>query len=351
MIPTAFVWLEAIPLTPSRKIDRRALPAPAQARPTLAEAYVNPRTPTEEVVVGIWASVLRIEHVGIHDNFFDLGGHSLLAMQVMSRLRDALQVEVPLRALFDAPTVAGLTLHIETVRQAKPVVPAPPIVPRPRQDTAPVCVVQEQIWRFEQLLPGLPLFNIPYAMSLTGTLDVAALEQSYNEIIRRHEALRTTFVSVDGRPLQTIAPALHLPMQVVDLSSLPERRKRAEAQRLTRAAAQEPFDLAQGPLLRVQLLRLGAQGTSSSPPYTTSSATGGRSVYSHMSSPSYTPLSLPETRPPCRHCPSSTPTLRTGSSSGGIARHEMPPWPTGKSSCTTLCPCWHFPQTVPGRQP
>jgi amino acid adenylation domain-containing protein len=259
MIPTTFVWLEAMPLTPSRKIDRRALPAPDQARPALAEAYVSPRTPTEEVVVGIWASVLRIEHVGIHDNFFDLGGHSLLAMQVMSRLRDAFQVEVPLRALFDAPTVAGLTLHLEAVRQAKPVVPAPPIVPRPRQDTAPVCVVQEQIWRFEQLLPGLPLFNIPYAMRLTGTLDVAALEQSYNEIIRRHEALRTTFVSVDGRPLQAIAPALHLSMQVVDLSSLPERRKRAEAQRLTRAAAQEPFDLVQGPLLRIQLLRLDAQ--------------------------------------------------------------------------------------------
>src|SRR4029434_2919451 len=104
-----------------------ALPAPDQVRPALAEAYVSPRTPTEEVVEGIWVSVLRVEHVGIHDNFFDLGGHSLLAMQVIARLRDALQVEVPLRALFDAPTVAGLTQHIETVRQTQPAAPAPPI--------------------------------------------------------------------------------------------------------------------------------------------------------------------------------------------------------------------------------
>jgi len=204
-------------------------------------------------------SVLGVKHVGIHDNFFDLGGHSLLAVQVMSRLRDALQIEVPLRALFDAPTVAGLTLHIEAVRQARPVALAPPIVPRPQQDMAPVSVVQEQLWVFEQLLPGMPLFNISYAMRLTGTLDIGALEQSYNEIIRRHETLRTTFVSVDGRPMQAITPALHLSMPVVDLSTLPERRKRIEAQRLARAAAQEPFNLAQGPLLRVQLLRLGAQ--------------------------------------------------------------------------------------------
>jgi amino acid adenylation domain-containing protein len=259
MLPSAYVFLDALPLTPNGKIERRALPALDQARPTLAEAYMSPRTPLEEVVVGIWISVLRVEHVGIYDNFFDLGGHSLLAMQVIARLRDALHVEVPVRALFDAPTVGGLTQHIEALRQAEPAAPVPPIGPRPQQDMAPLSVVQAQIWVFDQLLSGLPLFNISYAMRLTGSLDIAALEQSYNEIMCRHEVLRTTFVSMDGRPMQAITPTLYVSIQVVELSTLPERRKQAEVRRLARVAAQEPFDLEQGPLFRVQLLRLEAQ--------------------------------------------------------------------------------------------
>src|ERR1043166_1557761 len=121
-------------------------------------------------------------------------------MQVIARLRDALQVEVPLRALFAAPTVAGLPQHIETVRQTQPAAPAPPIVPRPRQDMAPLSMVQAQVWVFDQLLPGMPLFNLSHTIRLTGHLDVRALEQSYTEIIRRHEVLRATFVNVDGRP-------------------------------------------------------------------------------------------------------------------------------------------------------
>jgi amino acid adenylation domain-containing protein len=259
MLPSAYVFLDALPLMPNGKIERRALPALDQARLTLAEAYVSPRTPVEEVVAGIWSSVLRVEHVGMHDNFFDVGGHSLLAMQVIARLRDALHVEVPVRALFDAPTVAGLTQHLEALRQTEPAAPAPPIGPRLQQGLAPLSVVQAQVWGFDQLLSGLPLFNISHGTRLTGSLDVAALEQSYNEIIRRHEVLRTTFVSVDGRPMQAITPALHVPIQAIDLDTLPERQKRMEVQRLAWAAAQEPFDLARGPLVRVQLLRLEAQ--------------------------------------------------------------------------------------------
>ena len=259
MLPSAYVCLDALPLMPNGKIERRALLALDQARPTLAEASVSPRTPLEEVVAGIWISVLRVEHVGMYDNFFDVGGHSLLAMQVIARLRDALHVEVPVRALFDAPTVAGLTQHIEALRQAEPAAPPLPIGPRPQQGMAPLSVVQAQVWVFDQILSGLPLFNISHAIRLTGSLDVGALEQSYNEIMRRHAVLRTTFVSVDGQPMQVITPALHVPIQAVDLSTLPERRKRVEARRLARAAAQAPFDLAQGPLCRVQLLRLEAQ--------------------------------------------------------------------------------------------
>ena len=259
MLPSAYVCLDALPLMPNGKIERRALLALDQARPTLAEASVSPRTPLEEVVAGIWISVLKVEHVGMYDNFFDVGGHSLLAMQVIARLRDALHVEVPVRALFDTPTVAELTQHIEALRQAEPAAPPLPIGPRPQQGMAPLSVVQAQVWVFDQILSGLPLFNISHAIRLTGSLDVGALEQSYDEIVRRHAVLRTTFVSMNGQPMQVITPALHVPIQAVDLSTLPERQKRVEARRLARAAAQAPFDLAQGPLCRVQLLRLEAQ--------------------------------------------------------------------------------------------
>ncbi|HEY7492621.1 MAG TPA: amino acid adenylation domain-containing protein [Candidatus Tectomicrobia bacterium] len=259
MLPSAYVRLDALPLTPSGKVDRLALPAPGAARPTLAAGFVSPRTPTEEVLAGIWVTVLGIERIGVHDNFFDLGGHSLLAVQVMSRLRHALRVEMPLHALFDAPTVAELALHIETVQQAAQTMPAPPLVPVPRQGTAPVSVVQAQLWGFDRLLPGISLFNISSAMRLTGVLNVAALEQSFNEIVKRHEALRTTFRAVDGRPMQAILPSLHLTLRVVDLSALPELEQQAETQRLGREEARQPFDLAQGPLIRIRLLRLDEQ--------------------------------------------------------------------------------------------
>ena len=134
MLPAAFVLLDAMPLTPNGKIDHQALPAPNQARPALEEVFVSPRTPTEEMLAGIWATVLGVEEVGVYDNFFDLGGHSLMAVQVISRLRDALQVEVPVRALFEAPTAADLALYLETTRQAVPDVPEPPIQPVSRQE-------------------------------------------------------------------------------------------------------------------------------------------------------------------------------------------------------------------------
>lgn len=212
MIPTAFVPLDAMPLTPNGKIDRRAFPAPNQARPALAEAFVSSRTPTEEMLAGLWATVLGIAEVGVHDNFFDLGGHSLMAVQVVSRLRDALQVEVPVRVLFEAPTVADLALYIETAGQAALGLPEPPIRPVPRQEAVPVSVAQEQLWMLDQVLPGTPFFNLLYAMRVLGALSVPVLERSVNEIISRHEALRTTFGLVDRQVVQVIAPTLvHAP--------------------------------------------------------------------------------------------------------------------------------------------
>src|SRR5262249_15068761 len=145
MLPAAFVVLDALPLTPSGKVDHQALPAPDQARPAWFEPFVAPRTPTEELLAGIWASVLGIEAVGIHDNFFALGGHSLLALQVLSRLRRLFQVEVPLRALFEAPTVAGLAQRTETARQTAQRLPSLPLQAMPRGETVPLTLTQEHL--------------------------------------------------------------------------------------------------------------------------------------------------------------------------------------------------------------
>jgi amino acid adenylation domain-containing protein len=259
MLPAAFVMLDALPLTPSGKVDRQALPAPDQARPVWFEAFVAPRTPTEEILAGIWASVLGIEAVGIHDNFFALGGHSLSALQVLSRLRRVFQVEVPLRALFEAPTVAGLAQCTETARQTAPPTPLPPLQAMPRRETVPLTMTQEQLWGLDQLLPGAPFSNMPYAVRLTGALNVTALEQSLNEIINRHETLRTTFTTVAGHPAQVIAPTLRLSLSVEDLGALPQTEREATAQRLLREAVLYPFDLTKGPLLQVRVLRLDVQ--------------------------------------------------------------------------------------------
>ena len=259
MIPATFVLLDALPLTPSGKVDRHALPAPGRARPALSEAFVAPRTPAEELLAGIWTSVLGVEAVGIHDNFFALGGHSLLAMQVLSRLRKVFQVDVPLRTLFEAPTVAGLARHVEEIRQAAQSPLAPPLKTALREGVVPLTMTQEHLWGLDRLLPGAPFSNMPYAARLTGPLNMAALEQSFNEIIKRHETLRTTFTASTGRPAQVIAPTLHLPLLVEDLCALPQTEREVQAQRLIRAEVLCPFDLENGPLLQARLLQLGEQ--------------------------------------------------------------------------------------------
>ena len=255
MVPAVFVLLEAFPLTPNGKVDRRALPLPDGRRPELDEAFVAYRTPTEELLAEIWAQVLGVERVGIYDNFFQLGGHSLLATQVVSRIREAFQVEMPLRRLFEAPTVAGLAESIDVGRGTG--LQAPPIVPVARDGELPLSFAQQRLWFIDQLEPGGSVYNFPAAVRLKGPLNVAALKQSLNEIVKRHEALRTTFAIVDGRPVQVIAPLLTLTVPIVDLRELTETEREAEVQRLASNEAQRPFDLAEGPLVRATVLRLG----------------------------------------------------------------------------------------------
>ncbi len=259
MVPAAFVPLDALPLLSNGKVDRRALPAPDRTRPELDKAFVAPRTATEDLVAEIWAQLLDIERVGIHDNFFDLGGHSLLATQAISRMREAFQVEIPLRRLFEVPTVAGLAESIEAARRSGQNLSTPPILPMPRTGDLTLSFAQQRLWFFDQLAPGLPAYNLPAAVRLKGPLNLAALEQSLNEIIKRHESLRTIFREADGWPAQVIAPSLTIKLPVVDLRELPAGEREAEVRRLVTADAQRPFDLSQGPLLRGTVLRLGEE--------------------------------------------------------------------------------------------
>jgi amino acid adenylation domain-containing protein len=259
MVPSSFVWLEALPLTPSGKVDRRGLPSPDRARPALEEGFAAPETAIEQQLAAMWAAVLGLDRIGLHDNFFELGGHSLLATQLLSRIRDAFQVEVSLLSFFEMPTVAGLTTCIDAALQGVQGRRFLPLLPRPRERALSASITQEHLWMIAQVLQGLPLFNIFYALRLQGRCAVAVLQRSCDEIIRRHEALRTTFAVVDGQLVQVIAPTVHVPLQVADLRALPAQERADAAQRLAGEAAQHPFDLERGPLLHLHLLRLHEQ--------------------------------------------------------------------------------------------
>ncbi len=192
--------------------------------------------------------------MGAFDNFFELGGHSLLATQLVSRVRSAFGVSLPLRALFESPTVAGL---MEAVRRAgRDEEGVPPVVPVPRDQPLPLSAAQERLWFLEQLEPGRGTYVMPASLRLAGGLDAGVLQRALDEVVRRHETLRTTFHTADGQPYQEVQPRLALPLPVIDLRRLSGRE--TEAERLAVALAHQPFDLARGPLLRVSLLRLEA---------------------------------------------------------------------------------------------
>ena len=209
MTPAAFVLLEALPLTPNGKIDRKALPAPDISALARQGEFITPRTPTEIAVAAIWAEVLGIDPIGIHDNFFALGGHSLLATQVVSRLRQALNVEIALRDLFETPTVAGLAAQIDALHQVNGAAAAVEIPAADRSLPLALSHAQERLWFLDQLDGNHSAYNIPAALRLRGTLDIAALEHTLHEIVRRHEVLRTVFVMQDGDPVQQIQAARH----------------------------------------------------------------------------------------------------------------------------------------------
>jgi amino acid adenylation domain-containing protein len=257
MIPSAFVQLEALPLLPNGKVNRRALPVPFGLQQP-QHNYASPRTPIEEMIAGIWSQVLGVEQVGVDDNFFDLGGHSLLATLVISKLRNVFHIELPLRNIFDFPTVATLAESVQTMRQSRDNLQSLPIVPIPRNGKEPLSFAQQRLWFIDQLEPNNTAYNHFHAVRIIGSLHIVALEQSLNEIIKRHEVLRSNFPAKDGQPSCAIAPALSLELPVVDLQIFPENEREAEVLRQADREVEQPFNLAKGLLLRVKLLKLGA---------------------------------------------------------------------------------------------
>jgi amino acid adenylation domain-containing protein len=267
MMPSAFVMLKTLPLTPNGKVDRQALPKPETTNSELEAAFVAPRTWLEEKLAEIWCTVLHQEKVGIYDNFFELGGHSLLLTSVISRIQQTLAIAIPLRSLFAAPTIAELGLVITALQMELQKQSATgmtfdtlsSLVPQVRDTYVPLSFAQESIWCFQQENPESCAYNSFVVLRFTGALSVSVLESSFNEIIRRHEILRTTFTVVEGQPVQIITPSLTIPLEIIDLQSLPQREQTSEAQRLAALEYQHHFDLASVPLIKTTLLRLAQQ--------------------------------------------------------------------------------------------
>jgi amino acid adenylation domain-containing protein len=249
MVPSVFVFLDALPLTPVGKVDRHALPDPEL--PGKDQEYVAPRNAVEETLAAIWAEVLGVERVGVHDDFFRLGGHSLMATQVQSRIRQRMKVELPLPAVLQSPTLASLA---EALAGAGGVEGEIPRRESP-SDRFPVSFSQLRLWLLDRMEPGTPAYNIPLPLRLDGPLERHALERSLTEIVRRHEGLRTVFSYAGGEPVQVIVPPAEIRIPLLDLSALPEPEREAEAERLARLELGRGFDLSLWPLLRATLLR------------------------------------------------------------------------------------------------
>ncbi len=261
MVPSVFVFLDAMPISPAGKLDVKALPAPESSGEPRS-GLVAPRTPVEEVLAVIWASVLAVEPIGVEDDFFDLGGHSLLASQVVSRAREVFKVDLDLRSFFGAPTVASFSRVVEDAvhggSQSLASAP-PPLFARPRESVEPLSFGQQRFWFLHQLDRASTAYHIPVVLHLQGALSPAALEAALSEVVARHETLRTTFTLLTTGPVQVIAPFASWQLPEVDLAALAPGQREAETKKLAVAEVNLLFDLGKGPLLRTVLLRLAAE--------------------------------------------------------------------------------------------
>jgi amino acid adenylation domain-containing protein len=253
MIPAHFVSLDALPLLPNGKINRRALPTPGSAPPAPTADYVLPRTELERVLAAAWQEALAVPRVSVHDDFFRLGGHSLLAAQMAGRLSRDHGLAVPLRAVFENPTIASMAAALG---DGRPAAAGAGIPRRANQETAPLSLMQQRLWFLEQYEPGRALHNVPSAHRLRGSLNVPALERAFQEIVKRQPALRTVIGEEDGAAVQIVLPEVEVNLVLEDLSALArEQAEQAAAERMQEELVL-PFDLASGPLFRLRLFRI-----------------------------------------------------------------------------------------------
>ena len=251
MVPAAFVVLDALPLSPNGKIDKKALPAPDWLDPERLADYAAPRSAVEELLTGIWGEVLGVAQVGVHDDFFDLGGHSLTATQATSRIRSVFQVDVPLSVLFENPTVDGFARHLSSRGTSR----RETMKTVPRDQPLPMSLGQESLWFIDQIEPTSPAYTIPMMLKFSGVFDPEAMRASFEALVWRHEGLRTTFDDAQGRLTQKVGPRVPWALPLVDLSGFDASERARRFSELSRAGSSQHMDLRRGPLFRTTLVR------------------------------------------------------------------------------------------------
>ncbi|MDQ1355349.1 MAG: hypothetical protein QG657_5659, partial [Acidobacteriota bacterium] len=254
MIPAYFVRMERMPLTANGKVDKKSLPAPDESDIETGSTYEAPATTLEKQLVKIWQELLRIERIGIKDDFFELGGDSILVNRCIATIRTELNVEIPMRKFFERPYINALAEEIE--KQERQVSSIKPVV---RIGEIPLSFAQERLWFLQELDTGNVAYFVPRVIRMKGYLDVSLLERTFTEIIRRHEILRTVFPTIDGQPVQRIQPPFPFKIPVLDWSGLKKEEQELRVSHFLNEENRKPFDFEKGPLLRVTILKLNEE--------------------------------------------------------------------------------------------